>query len=528
MLEDRPLVAVSMARGQAALEGGEVFELPGLVDRLREYAPGERGTAGRTEPLPPAIVLTDNALDLLGFLDQSTCAKSPFWQWQVSIRSTGAWRPEARSHGRQFLQATPRRFGYASRVGGHRRPTGRSRWYLMLDPHQFCELPGGWGALELTDLLRFGLELREWTNRVRLPLLQSVSSYGGRLLRDARFGEGWRRKVPAATNRRIRTLLPGNHYQLLTGRELTHPLAHKWDQQAAHHHAAYMSRFPHSDELRVAGRFRTPAPPAGAPFTVRGPIRAGSPEWFELTSRPGMFTIAVSVDERVALDNLELPQLRRAGRHWQTFTSVELEHVRATPGVRLLDLWCCWTSPQEDDRLRDYAAWASRELEAAEPTRRRWLKPLLLAAYGMLAVRPSKFRNGWRWCHRPDGAVGWQTPYGQLVGLERVGRREREPQTANVLWRAIIESRVRLESLRFARELRGAGARPIAIYADAVFATAAPEFDHFYAPAPWRYEGPIHELSFESPGRYRSREEVRLPGSPRARDGLQRAISQRR
>jgi hypothetical protein len=243
-----------------------------------------------------------------------------------------------------------------------------------------------------------------------------------------------------------------------------------------------------------------------------------------------MFTIAVSVPERVAIDSLQLPQLRKVGRHWQTFTSVELDHVRRLrpDGVRLLDIWCAWTSPTDDDRLREYALWSGQQLAAASPSERKWLKPLLLSTYGMLAVRPSKFRSGFRWCKRPDGAVGWPTRFGTLVGLERSGRHEREPQATNVLWRALIESRVRLESLTFARELRLAGIRPIAVYADAVFATAAnSSIEETVWRAPWRYEGTVTDLIFESAGRYRSREETRLPGSPRGRSGLQRALPTR-
>lgn len=525
--DERPIVAVSMRLERCALDTGEAFDLAELVDRVRERKPGELGAPGigrdpLPDRLPPAIVITDHALDLLGRLEHSAAADSPFWQWQVSIRAQGAWRPEASAQGRSrgFLTAKPVRFGYASRRGGQKRAKARAHWYSLIDPAMFCELPGGWPELNLTDLIEFGTALRAWSNEAGLPVFAGVSSYGSRLLKDARFNPRWRRKVPAATNRRLRPLLPGNHYQLLARTDQTIARAHKYDQRSAHHHAALTSRFPDADLLDARGWFRRPAPPAGAPFDRRGPIRAGSAEWAGLLDHAGAFVIAVNVPELVAIDALTIPPLRTPGRSWQTLTSVEIQHARQL-GVHLLDVWCCWTSPEDDDRLREYAFWAGHELERATGRARQWLKPLLLAAYGMLAVKPSRFRNAWRWAYRGDGAVGFDTSFGTVVGQERSARRDSEAQATNVLWRAIIESRVRLESLTFAQSLRQTGRRPIAIYADAVFTTG---HGLESPPAPWAYKGTIHDLSFDSPQRYRAREELRLPGTPRGRDELRSTL----
>lgn len=531
-LDDRVIVAVSMRHETTLIEGGEVTDLEGLVERVRERRPGEvgglpNGLKHRYRPpdrLPAAIVVTDDALDLLGYLEHSAANDGRFWQWQVSVRASSAWRPEVNARRpRAFLTARPLRFGYPARGRDGERKKA-SIWWLLIDPRGFCERPDlGGQMLSPADLLRFGIELRDWSNAQRLPVLSGVSSYGSRLLRDSRFGEDWRRKVPASTNRRIRRRLPGNHYQLVDEPGVLYPRAHKWDQAAAHHHAALKCTFPHADELDARGWFRRDAPASGSRMSSRGAIRAGSREWHRLLEQPGLFTIAVRVPEMVAIDELTIPPLRRAGASWQTLTHVELEHARKV-GCRPLDIWCCWTSPGEDDRMREYALWAGGKLEQADAGTRPWVKPLLLAAYGMLAVRPSRFRNGWSWCHNPDGAIGWQTRYGELVGVERAGRRDREPQTANVLWRAIIESAVRLESLTFAQSLRAAGLRPVSIYADAVFATdrpraSGPVFDQREArlAPPWRYEGAVHDLMFESSARYRSLEEARRPGVPRIR-----------
>lgn len=507
---------------QVILESGETFSVLGLVDRLRERLPGEKGGSKwgmrrQVEQLPPSLIVTDMGVELIGYLDaHPELTDHPLWQWQLGLRSHSAWRPEAKSDTRfEFIVPRPVRFGFASQRGGRRRAKGRARWYQVIDVAMFCELPDGWGEPDATELLRFGLELKAWANDNQLPILPSVSAYGSRLLRDARFGGGWRRKVPGATNARIRRLLPGNHYQLLTDRRVYNS-AHKFDQKSAHHYAALKTRFPHPDRLEAEGFWRQPAPPDGARMGSRGAIHAGTDRHAELLARPGVFHLAVKVPERVAIDNLAIPALRKPGHRWQTVTSAEVEHLQRTPGVKLLDIWCCWTSPDEDDRLREYAFWSGRQLDHADPSMKRWLKPLLLAAYGMLAVKPHRFRNAWRWCKSTDGAIGWQTSYGTLVGIEKSGKRERESATANVLWRALIESAVRLESLTFAQELRAARFRPISVYADAVFTDCTDSRDP-PTPPPWRWEGLVHRLEFETAQRYRCDEETRLPGVPRRR-----------
>lgn len=527
-LEQRSIVAVSMRDRRCVTEQGETFDLEGLVARVRERKPGELGRRGQLrarlpERLEAAFIVTDNGLDLLSFLDHSDVADSPLWQWQAALRAPSAWRPEARSKSRaEFVVPKPARFGYASRRGQHKRAKGRALWWELIDVHTFCELPDGWGEPDAIELLRFGLDLRAWANEQRLPVLTSASSYGSRLLRDARFGAGWRRKVPAATNRALRAKLPGNHYQLLGATGMTHASVHKLDQHAAHHYAAATARFPHPDLLEATGWYRRPAPREGA-STERdgGAVEGLSADWYELLRRPGIFTMAIHVDELTAIDSLMIPALRHAGTHWRTVTSVELEHIarlrQQGHRIGLGDIWCAWTSPEVDERLNEFAWWATERIDRATPATRRWMKPALLAAYGMLAAKPRRFRNVWCWCSQPEGAVGFQTRYGALVGYEKAGKRERESQTANVLWRALIESSVRLESLTFAQRLRADGFRPVAVYADAVFVAGDGEPA---TPVPWRYEGVVHDLTFETPSRYRSREETRLPGT-RRRDAWQ-------
>lgn len=521
----RPVVAVCMRDEQCCLQDGTVFPLSELPDRVRERSPGENGRAGRLRPglpdrLPAALIITDHALELLTYLENSACSRSMFWQWQCSIRPVAPWRPETQEHSLEFLTCKPARFGFASRRGVRRRAGGTALWWTIIDPQMFCDLPDGWGDLNVAELAKFGVELRDWSNANQLPVCQTVSAYGARLLKDSRFAGGWRRKVPAATNDRVRKRLPGNHYQLLTRPGRTIPACHKFDQARAHHHAALINRFPHADLLDARGAFRAPPPKPGSPFRdSTAPIPAGGREWRQLLDHAGMFIVAVHVPERVAIDPLAIPALRTAGTTWQLLTSPEVHHCRRLhdQGVRLLDIHTAWTSPEDDDRPREYACWAYRQLDQPNPP--RWLKPLLLSTYGMLAARPARFRAAWRWASRTDGAIGFETRYGPLIGRERSQKRVRETATVNVVWRAIIEASVRLESLTFAQHLQAHGMRPIAIYADAIFAVG--RHPPPLLPPPWRHDGELHNLVFETPGRYRAAEETRLPGTPRERRQLQ-------
>jgi hypothetical protein len=521
----RPVVAVCVRDFQCVTEDGETFDLEELSERLRPRKAGERGRArlGVPDELPPAIVVTDQGVDLLAWLDNGPCGRDPFWQWQVALTEMSAWRPEAgrvRRRRAVALQPRPMRFGFSSRKGASRRAHSKARWYQVIDVHRFCELPDGWGDLDARALLRFGVQVRDWCNMQHLPVGSSGSAIGSRLLRDERFGAGWRRKIPAATNARARTMLPGNHYQLLTVSGKRFPEAHKFDMRRAHHWAALTGGFPHPDLLNAEGWFRH-MPHDGQ---TAGPIKAGSPRWRMMVARPGMFIARVHVPERVALDVLEIPALRRRGERWVVLSSDEIDYVRRHgAGVRLGDVWAAWTSPEVDERLNEYSWWAQTEL--SRPGAPAWLKPTLLSPYGLLAAKARKYRSAWRWTSRSEGEIGWPTAHGELVGMEREAGKAREPAHTNVIWRCLIEARVRMEALRFAREIRGAGARPLAVYADAVFATAANSpFQTTALPEPWRCAGVIHDLTFDGAQRYRAREETRLPGTPGERTQLTKAI----
>jgi hypothetical protein len=521
--ERRMVVAVSVSEGMCLVEredqAPELITLEQLVERLRERPPGRPMTkASRdVEQLPPAIVVCEpgSGTDLLGYLNsRSELTSSRFWQWKVSLRDHSPWRPEARSQ-RVFTRECVDLFGFASKRGDERRAGGRSRYYQVLDPAQFSDaagrmvVTGGYEGLE--SLLRFGQDVRAFVNEQGLRMATTAAGVAAQLLRDPRFWPAWRRKMPAADNARAREQLPGNHYQLCVD-ELAPPAdAHKLDMHAAHHTTAAFTEMPAADTFRCHGNFKHP-PAAGAAYELDDfPERRGLGR--EILEQHGMFCVALNV-RRAAVGTFSLPAVRQPGRHWRYVFSTELAEILELERrrlVRIERIEAAWCSPDVDRGLSEYAWWAVDQLRRGDSYRRRWLKPALLAAYGLLAAKPRRHRNAWAWANS-ELSIVIHTRHGDLFGVERATTRARESQTANVIWRCLIESALRAAVLARARELEREGHRVVSLYADAIFTRGDPPA----APPPWRYEGVRHKLKFYGACHYASVEEVRLPGIKRA------------
>lgn len=520
----RMVVAVSMAEGKCLVEQSdgepELIGLGELVARLRERPAGRPMTkASRdAEQLPAAIVVTDCGTDLLGYLNsRRELADNDFWQWKISLREHSAWRPEAKSKSqRVFTRECVDLFGFASKRGDRRRAGGRSRYYQVLDPAHFSDaagrmIAGGYEGLEA--LLRFGQDVREFCNEQGLRMASTAAGIAAQLLRDPRFWPKWRRKMPAADNARARAQLPGNHYQLLVD-ELAAPAdAHKMDMSSAHHTMAALGSFPASDTMRCHGNFRHP-PDAGAAYELDGlGERRGLGR--EILEQHGMFCVALNV-RRAAITPFSLPAVRAPGRHWRYVFSTELPELLELERrrlVRIERIEAAWVGPEVDEGLSEYAWWSVDQLRRASSYRRKWLKPALLAAYGLLAAKPRCHRNAWCWANA-DQDIVIHTRYGDLFGVERATKRPRESPTVNVIWRGLIESALRSTVLQRARELEQLGHRVVSIYADAIFTRGGEGPPP--APPPWRYEGVRHNLKFYGECHYASQEEVRLPGIKRA------------
>lgn len=515
----RPVIAVSMSDGHALTEEDELLTLEQLVERLRERHPGRPMTNAwkDAEQLPPAIIVTDNSTDLLGYLNaQEALTDCPFWQFKISLREHSAWRPEAKSPDRVFTRECVDLFGFASKRGDQRRAGGRARYYQVIDPQHFSDaarrMMAATGMRALEELRELGRDIRAFCNEHGLRMASTAAGIATQLLRGGEFWPRWRRKVPMADNRRAREHLPGNHYQLIDATELDGPQdAHKLDMSNAHHATAFGCQFPSSDLLRAHGKFKRP-PEDGSPYTLGdlGDNRPLSPDRRLMLGQHGMFCLALNVRQKLADDPLALPSLRKAGRHYRYVFSPELPAILAAEREGLLRLeyvHAAWCSPEVDEGLQEYAWWAVKQLQHGGAYRRRWLKGTLLAAYGLLASRPRRHRSAWRWANS-DQELVIHTRYGDLFCVERATKRERESPTANVIWRGIIEAALRARMLEEARRMREDGHRVLSIYADGLFTAGDRP-----ASSVLRYEGVRHALRFYGGAtHYDSTEEQRLPG----------------
>lgn len=392
----------------------------------------------------------------------------------------------------------------------------RNRYFYPLSPSQFCRQ----SAQDLVKLdVPYWEKLFLWGDAVRTFCteydLRPSPTAGGiatQLLRHPLFYGEDRRKVPTATNERVRPHLPGNYYELTARRSLGTRLARKAfdpvrrafyiDQEDAHHFAALNADTPHPDHLRARGWYREER---NAPW-----VRRDGPGWASLMSEVGLLYASVFIPPVRAARPFLPPAMRQNGHRMLYLYTNEVREIESL-GATIEYVSAAWTSTRRDEGLRRYAEWARGEVKA-RPDDAPWLKPTVLAAYGVLAAKPRQLESTyWQ-------ANGERSPI--LIGPElidvvrRQSTRRMQSPTANVIQRGIIEAETRIISLRLARDLHARKFDVLSIYADAVIVRdngkPLPLIEK-----PWRVKKRLHNLEFLNETSFRSREIIRLPGVPR-------------
>jgi hypothetical protein len=510
-----PVLSVCTLDGVCALDG-ELFELGELPGRLAERD-GRRRYAW--PQIPPALVACDDPGALIGLLDaRFTRHDDPgteLGQYRVSLRPSSVWLGEAPSDYQAMIPHLSR-FGWARRRGQVQRAERVSRYYTVLDCFGWRDSGGildGYPGSLCEQMAHMGRDIQDFCRSERQGLAVTAAAIGSAQLRSPLHWPRDRRKVPAATNKAARAALPGNHYRLAVphtshGVSLGYREVIELDMSGAHHQAALAIRPPASDDLYAWGRFF--APPAGrrpAPGDVLF-------DRDRVAGEHGLVLAAVSVDPERPFDPLGHPVAARTGTRYRYAWTSELDLLDRLPGVTVHGAIAGWTGRRVDDGLAAYARHAQGLLADAEASRRRWLKPALLAAYGLLAARPRPFISMTRWGAGERTAVTF--PSGTVLrGVERETK-EAEPPTANVVWRGMIEAHVRAEAITYARELRDAGWRVVSIYADALYVIARPDGEAAPPRPGWREARRLHSLRFLTPTHFTSDELDKRPGIPLA------------
>lgn len=375
---------------------------------------------------------------------------------------------------------------------------GAGDYHKVLDPLIFSDKkPPKGDKPYIQVLLEWGVGLRDFCSDNRLDLRSTAGGISGQFLTDSRFYPDARRKVPTATNARVREVLPGNYYYLNVlpenGREYT---AYYLDQHSSHHYHASETTFPDSDELYAYGRFTDLAECVfkdtwknfyGLYCLDLEPPRHPSSRW-----------VRDWLGHSMGSDTLTK----------QFVYSNEVLHLRSA-GYKVLGVRAAWGSHKADTGLNKYALWARDQLDSQPEL--PWLKRLLLATYGVLAVTPRNHLSLYARASKGE-LTSVQVDDHKFTGYKIVQKTKLEPRIANVLHRGMIEAACRSETINYADWMENSGYQILSIYSDAVIVEADQDLPVPLTPEPWRLKRTLTHLRFLNAQAYRSAEESKIPG----------------
>lgn len=496
-----PLIVIHEQTGNIFLERtGEILPISSLATVVL----GE----------PSSYIISMNAAGTLAELD-SEFKSNPNWQFRGS-----PVKREVMHHGSQVPTGQIKTSSFVVAFFGFRNenPKKKGRYHYPIDPMVFLrrsyESLGGGG---IKELIRWGVDMREWCVSQGLIPKPTAGGIAGQLLKDPRFYPVSRRKVPRATNATARPALPGNHYRLYASESRTYR-AQYLDLGSAHHNAALTVTFPHADNLYARGNFHlrglvdnghgvwTPA----SGQTVRSSwVKPGSKTFENLVTRAhGMLLVELEAPVQAA-GTFPLPCLEKPGRKFAWVYTNELEDLLAARAV-IVGIEAAWVSFRPDVGLNRYAAWALDQTAQATAERRAWLKPVLLSTYGILASKPRTME--FAYAKAKGGKTKIYPAGGRLLEAQtKETLTASEMNTANVIHRGMIEAETRLQVLKLARYLHASGCNVLSVYADSVIVEddAVPLIPH-----PWKNKGTLTNLRFFHASAFVSDELCKLPGIP--------------
>ncbi len=372
---------------------------------------------------------------------------------------------------------------------------------------EFTELFSGKVSSDLLEVVA--------TAKQCLQVLQSrgvtrwTPSKGGlaaRMLKASPEWEKGRHGAPRFVNDIGRLHLPGNHYGLGVPTKQIVKRALYLDQDGAHHAAAMTAPIPHPHHIRERGNAHALAEGKITPWAA-----SNSPLLAELQSEHyGLFAALVTIGNvpnklaHMVPKWMQLPGTRIVYLHSNEWWYLTLQWVQLNYVV------AAWTATVKDPAIPEYAEWAKQQAADFRP-----LKPTLLAAYGMLAVKHDNVSVTY-WGGPDVAQKGLKTSIpvaGAMRELQWVRQPDAKgPSTAHVVARGIIEAETRLRSLRYAWELHYAGLRVLSVYVDGIMV----EGDRVpLLPPGWSVKTQLTDLMFYASNSYVSREEEKLPGIPK-------------
>lgn len=403
-------------------------------------------------------------------------------------------------------------FGWRGEKTG-RKNTVRNRYHLLIDPLTFS---GNWlEDRSFVTYMKWAQDIRAFCIEQNWNLRPTQGSVARQALTDSRFYPDKRRKVPRATNDRIRQHLPGNHYQLATTvSQRTEYEADYLDQTRCHHFHAIEAKLPDSNFLYGYGHFRHPERKRKWRKTP-GRVASFLNGFSGLVYGHLYWPIAERSKNRFVPKYLTAYGTEKQPANEPVYFFTEDLQLLESLGVRINAIIAAWGSKKLDTGLARYAKFALSELERDAPL---WKKTLLLSPYGALATTARKQTVAYHRSKKGTPKVLMGKGGTRLSVSYHEASKVSEPSTNNVLHRALIEASNRTETLMFANQLELDGYRVLCIYVDAVIIETQGDrqySDSWQIPElwkPWRHDRHLTHLRFISDSQFVSAELEKLPG----------------
>lgn len=374
---------------------------------------------------------------------------------------------------------------------GKRYRPGSVKW-VVLNLELFCES---------TDIEQAGRALVELAERRGISPRTSPGAFGAAMLRASSEWNRKRTPAPWFISEAAREQLPGNFYIRRAGYNSVQG-AYYLDQKSSHHSIVSSIGMPHPKYLHARGHYRA--------------VEDGrTPPWKESLpdAQIGMVRAVIECDFLPdSVRHLYPPWAHESGKHSRWIWTPELRLFDRR--IRLRWISASLTSCRADPVLQEYADWSLSQL--ARDDAHASIKPALLAAYGMLAVRSRQKITHYSVHGRtkPARAEVVKLPLLPKVYRSTVESR-RVPSIQNVVARGVIEAECRARSIELARRLESEGREVVHIYADGlIVACDALPLD---LPEYWSVKMSLSEVSGPEDNQIVSREIVRLPGIPGGR-----------
>jgi hypothetical protein len=476
---------IAVGRDAFITETGDTGTIDELVDMLTE--------------LPSTLFVTPgSSADFVAMLGQSFILRTnDTWNWRVHSDERGMVTAN------DFVRAS-RITAVVNYFGWQGKDKNKGCYHRAIDPVTFCGyriseiMPDDDSSIEI-KVLKWAVMLRDFCAENNLDVRPTQGSVAAQFLTDPRFYPELRRKVPAQINQRARENLPANHYMLNVQPDPSNNFtAYYLDQHRAHHYHARTTSLPDSNHCYAFGRFMDLGKSdlrVDARFKGLYCLDLHAPDW-----RAPFDWIGNGIAERIG-DRLE-----------KVFVySNELQHLLDT-GYKVSSVRAAWGSTRQDTGLQRYACWSEEQLDKYEDA--QWLKPLLLATYGVLATRPKERESIFRLAKKGE-PVTVKVGRHELTGLRVASTRKLEPGVAHVIQRGMIEAATRSESVGLAQWLSYLGHKVLSIYADAVIVESDGDNQLPELPDPWRCKKELNHLQFINTQAFQSDGMTKLPGVSR-------------